>query len=303
MILPEPFFQGRQLDTLVENKTSYSLKEAEVHVYETHQMAERILLRFDYPVLASMIEGKKVMHLRENAGFDFLPGESVMLPAGDPMCIDFPEAHRQNPTRCMALTLSDELISQVTQLMNETMPRADQLEWKLMQDHLHFTNDEMVYPVLQRLLYLFAENHPMKDLFIENMLREVLIRILQTNSRQIYTQQTRTLAGTHRLAYVIQFIRTHLDQPLTVDLLSKKACMSKSHFFRVFKDELGVSPVDFILQERITRAVNLLRASDRSIKQVYLDCGFESRSYFNRVFKRYKKVSPREFQLGLTANA
>ncbi|MEM7659399.1 MAG: AraC family transcriptional regulator [Bacteroidota bacterium] len=195
MVLPEPFFQGRQLDTLVENKTSYSLREAEVHVYETHQMAERILLTFDYPVLASMIEGKKVMHLRDTPDFEFLPGESVMLPAGDLMCIDFPEAHRQNPTRCMALTMSDDLIQQVVQWMNETMPRTDAQEWSLMAQSLYFTNDETVYPVLQRLLFLFGENHPMKDLFIENLLKEVLIRILQINTRHFYSKNPPTPPG------------------------------------------------------------------------------------------------------------
>ncbi|MEM7659400.1 MAG: helix-turn-helix transcriptional regulator [Bacteroidota bacterium] len=87
-----------------------------------------------------------------------------------------------------------------------------------------------------------------------------------------------------------------MNQPLSVDLLIEQACMSKSHFFRVFKDEIGMTPLDFILQERIKRAVHLLQTSDRSIKQVYLDCGFESRSYFNRVFKRFNQVSPSEFQ-------
>ena len=53
---------------------------------------------------------------------------------------------------------------------------------------------------------------------------------------------------------------------------------------------------DFINNERIKLAVSLLHSPGRKIKDVYLECGFESRSYFNRVFKRIKKVSPGTYQ-------
>ncbi len=72
--------------------------------------------------------------------------------------------------------------------------------------------------------------------------------------------------------------------------------MSESNFYRVFKNELGLSPVDFINTERIKLAVSLLQDPNRKIKNIYLECGFESRSYFNRVFKRMNKISPGAFQ-------
>ncbi|MEM9723191.1 MAG: AraC family transcriptional regulator, partial [Bacteroidota bacterium] len=88
----------------------------------------------------------------------------------------------------------------------------------------------------------------------------------------------------------------NLGQSLTVVDLSEKACMSQSHFYRVFKDEMGVSPTDYINRERIKLATRLMKDRTRKIKEVYLECGFESRSYFNRVFKKILKVSPRQFQ-------
>ena len=74
MQLSESFYKNRKLENLVENQTSYTLNNAAMHVFETHQQAERVLLRFDKPVLASMLRGKKVMHLRDHNSFDFLPG-------------------------------------------------------------------------------------------------------------------------------------------------------------------------------------------------------------------------------------
>lgn len=296
MQLPDHYYKGRRLETLVENQTSYTLNNAAMHVFETHQSADRVLLQFDQPVLASMLMGKKIMHLRDQQSFNFLPGESLILPSNELMCIDFPEANETNPTRCLAMAISEEKIQDVLALMNEQMPKLEEQEWGLIDYNFHFTNDVGIYQILQRLLFLFTEDHPSKDLFVDNMLQELIVRILQANSKKIYTEKTLTISSSNRLAFVIQYIRENLHQPLSIETLSEKACMSESHFHRVFKNELGISPVDFINDERIKLAASLLQDPKRKIKEVFMECGFENRSYFNRVFKRKKQLSPSEYQ-------
>ncbi|MAT90183.1 MAG: AraC family transcriptional regulator [Flavobacteriaceae bacterium] len=297
MELSPSFFQNRTLQQLVENQTSYTLSHAAMHVFETHEQAEKVLLQFDQPVLASMLEGKKVMHLRDHNSFNFLPGESLILPSDELMCIDFPEAQQNDPTRCLAMAISEEKIADVITLMNERLVRSeDSEEWNMIDYNFHFTNDVGIYQILRRLLFLFTENHPNKDLFVDNMLQELIVRILQTNTRKIYSDSALQLQNTHRLAFVIQYIRDNLHQNITIEALSKKACMSESHFHRVFKNELGLSPIDFINEERIKLATSLLKDPSKKIKEVYVACGFESRSYFNRVFKRKKHVSPGTYQ-------
>ncbi|WP_257710580.1 AraC family transcriptional regulator [Gramella sp. MT6] len=296
MDLSSDFYENRKLENLVENQTSYTLNNAALHIFETHEKAERVLLKFDQPVLASMIKGKKIMHLRDLQSFNFLPGESLILPSNEMMCIDFPEAQINNPTRCLAMAISEDKISKVLEHMNEYMPKAEKTEWSLMDYNFHFTNDVGIYQILQRLLFLFTEDHPSKDLFVDNMLEELIIRILQTNSRRIYTDESFKLSSNNRLAFIVEYIRSNLHNPLSVKKLSKKACMSESNFYRVFKNELGISPTDFINNERIKLAVSLLQNPEKSIKEIYQECGFESRSYFNRVFKSRKKVAPGDYQ-------
>ena len=294
--LSKNFIKERRLETLVENQTSYTLNHAAMHVFETHEQAQSVLLKFEQPVLASMIQGKKIMHLRDYESFDFLPGESLVLPANEKMCIDFPEAMEKNPTRCLAMAISEEKINTILQFMNENMPKSTKEDWGLMDYNFHFVNDRGIFQIVQRLLFLFSEDHPSKDLFVDNMLRELIIRILQTNERKIYSNATLSLKRESRLTEVIRFIRDNLHKSLTVEELSKIACMSPSHFYRTFKTELGISPVEFINNERIKLAVCLLQDPKRSVKDVYLDCGFESRSYFNRVFKNRQNVPPGAYQ-------
>ncbi|MFD2101367.1 AraC family transcriptional regulator [Flagellimonas iocasae] len=300
MQLSEKFFKERKLQNLVENQTSYTLNNAAMHVFETHLQADRVMLQFDQPVLASMLIGKKIMHLRDKKAFDFLPGESLILPSKEMMCIDFPEANHDNPTRCLAMAISEEKINKVIRVMNETIPKHDGSEWAFMDYNFHFTNDASIYGIIQRLLYLFTENHPSKDFFVDNMLQELIVRILQGNSRKTLEENASKLSTNNRLANAIEYIATHLHEPLTVGELSKKVYMSESHFYKTFKEELGVTPIEYINSERIKLAVKLLKDPNRKIKEIYLECGFENRSYFNRLFKRKVQASPGEYQSKFT---
>ena len=55
--------QHRKLTTLVENRTTYNAEFAELNIYETHKYAEKVSLTFDFPIIASMLTGKKIMHI------------------------------------------------------------------------------------------------------------------------------------------------------------------------------------------------------------------------------------------------
>lgn len=296
MELPKHFFEGRRLETLVENQTTYAVNNAEMHIFETHQQAEKILLQFNEPVLASMIQGKKVMHLHGHQAFSFLPGESLILPADEIMCIDFPEAEMNNPTRCSAMSINEEKITEVVDIMNCSSPRIDNNEWKYADYNFHFTNDTAINQIIQRLFFLFSEDHPSKDVFVDFMLKELIIRIIRANYKEIYTEQALQLSGNNRIAFVINYIRKNLDKPLSIRELSNKAYMSESHFHRVFKNELGISPVDFINNERIKLATRLLADPKITVKEVYMRCGFDSRSYFNRMFRKKQQLSPTQYQ-------
>lgn len=295
MPLSKNILKKRRLETLVENQTSYALKNAEMHIFETHTIAKEVLLKFDEPVLAYMLEGKKVMHLKDQIAFNFLPGESIILPSNELMCIDFPEAGMSNPTRCLAMAISEEKIRDTIVYLNENYPKIDD-EWRFTDYNFHFTNDLAIQQIICRLLYLFTENHTSKDLFADFMLKELVVRILQTETKKSYSDRALTLGSSHRLAYILHYIRENLAQNLTIKELSNKIYMSESNFHRVFKSELNISPIDFINEERIKLATSLLQDSRRKIKDIYMECGFNSLSYFNRMFKRKKQISPKEYQ-------
>ena len=288
---------GNRLDTLVENKLTLNHDSAELHLYETFQQAHLIQLRFDAPVMTSMLSGRKVMHLREMEPFDYQPGESLLLPSDRLMQIDFPDASTNEPTRCLALTISDEFIRKTIAELNEQLPRVEAIdEWQLDVDNYLLQNDPEISSLTDKLIRLFRENNPFKPFFIKNTLRELIVRLTQTQVRTGLLHQTNQHINTNRLAYVVAYIRENLTHALSVDDLSDKACLSKSHFFRLFKRELGISPTQFILTERIQLAKAILSNPTKTITDACYESGFNSLTHFSSAFRSIEHICPRQFK-------
>ncbi len=285
----------RRLEEMVENRTAYSSDEAELNVYETHMQAEKVSLTFDAPVIASMIEGKKIMHLPKLDPFEFLPGESVVVPGGQTMVIDFPEADMETPTRCLALAINPEKIKQTVNQFNQLTDTGDKDEWEVDDANFHLLHDQPMQLLIDRLIRVYTEGHPSRDVFVNFMLQELIIRLLQSKARNLLLRE-QAGPGHERLRHVTTFIAHHLQDDLTVDDLSEQACMSKPHFFRCFKNTFGITPVEYINARRIELARELLATTDRSLTDICYQIGFNNTSYFSRLFKRYEQLSPSAYR-------
>jgi AraC-like DNA-binding protein len=91
---------------------------------------------------------------------------------------------------------------------------------------------------------------------------------------------------------VVQYIKEHLTDNLSLEKLSALACMSKATFFRVFKREFGLTPVEYIVRERLTEAKRLLRQPLITVSDVCMRAGFNNLSYFQALFKKHECMTP-----------
>ncbi|RTR02962.1 AraC family transcriptional regulator [Halomonas nitroreducens] len=95
----------------------------------------------------------------------------------------------------------------------------------------------------------------------------------------------------------------HADPPdaarlaeLDVSALARLAGLSRAHFTRRFVRAVGQAPGEYLLQERMRRAAELLARREVSVKAVALSLGFHDPNYFAKAFRRSFGVSPREFR-------
>jgi AraC-like DNA-binding protein len=99
-----------------------------------------------------------------------------------------------------------------------------------------------------------------------------------------------------RINLVCQYIQAHTNSDLSVRRVADQLHLSESAFCKFFKRVTGITFSDYVNDIRIGNACHLLMETDYPITQIAFDCGYESLSYFNRMFLKKKACTPRDFR-------
>lgn len=89
----------------------------------------------------------------------------------------------------------------------------------------------------------------------------------------------------------IEFINDNLSENITVSKLSQEANLSLYYFIRVFKEEIGLTPKEYIIQQRV-RKVKELILKKQPLSQIVYECGFYDQSHMIKYFKAYTGINP-----------
>lgn len=286
--------QENKLNTLVENQTKFSLNNCEFSIYETHHSAYNVKLHFEHLAFTGMLRGKKWMKLQNKSNyFEYLPGESVLVAPGETMVIDFPDADK-DASQCISLTLNPEFVQESLDLLNFNAKKVDDSsQWNISLEEFYLLNSKALASATNNIMRIAVDDNSYKDVIADFALKELLIRLMQTQARNLVEKNT--LKNKSRIGFVADYIKKNLHQKLSIDVIAKMAYVSKSNFFKMFKEELGISPNEFIIQERIKRAKEMLMHNN-SVNEVAFSTGFSDTNYFIRVFKQMEGVTPKIFQ-------
>ena len=99
--------------------------------------------------------------------------------------------------------------------------------------------------------------------------------------------------------YALDYMQQNLASKITVEDVSKLCGMSKSHFSRTFKKEQGVTFQEYLIQQRMNKAVDLLKNSDFMVTQIALAVGYCELSNFTSAFQRLIGIRPSSFRKAL----
>lgn len=100
-----------------------------------------------------------------------------------------------------------------------------------------------------------------------------------------------------QLMQVLDYIHEHLQQDIKLADLAALLNMSQFHFSHQFKQATGITPYQYLLQQRIERAKHLLKQSDCSIADIALLCGFNSHSHLGKQFRQLIGTTPSAYRL------
>lgn len=106
----------------------------------------------------------------------------------------------------------------------------------------------------------------------------------------------RAVSDNYAVARAQHYIAQHFSEDITADDLSKLVHMSQSSFNRLFRKETGISPHEYIIEEKVEKSKTLLRRNDITVTDIAVRCGFGSGAHFASVFKRVTGFTPSQYR-------
>jgi AraC-like DNA-binding protein len=129
----------------------------------------------------------------------------------------------------------------------------------------------------------------------EDTLRELLEALVAALVGAEVVEKGGPFVGDPRIRRALDCLHERYAETLGIDSLSRAAAMSRFHFSRVFRREVGMSPYRYLRATRVKKAASLLRSGQSTVTEAARDVGFPDLGRFIRAFRAEFGVSPGEF--------
>lgn len=140
-------------------------------------------------------------------------------------------------------------------------------------------------------------------MLIAFQLTHAVVLLSRYYTSKVLAGQLNQLSQNKLIQDAIAYIEANYHLPITAQALSENFAVSQQYLSRLFKRELGLSPIKYINEFRIKKAKNLLSSTDQNVSEIAFQVGFDTLYYFSRVFKQYEGISPSVYRLWLNSKS
>lgn len=157
--------------------------------------------------------------------------------------------------------------------------------------------DAQIEAIAMMLLAELKPDHGVSKLYIDSLANVLAVHLLrQYTVSQPHLPVYSGGLPQRPLLQVLDYIQAHLDQNIKLADLAQLLGISQFHFSALFKQSMGISPHQYLLQQRIERAKQLLQQTNKSIMDIALACGFSSHSHLSNQFRQVTGVTPKTYR-------
>ena len=158
--------------------------------------------------------------------------------------------------------------------------------------------DEQLSHMAMSLLYELKAENVVGRLYADSVASSLAIQLVRRYSVLKDVAIRKGGMAPNKLRRALEFISNKLEQQqgIALEVVAQEVGMSRYHFSRVFKESMGLSPINYIVRQRIERAKKLLAETDLPIADIALQAGFSGQSHFTTFFRKLVGLTPRSFR-------
>ena len=158
-------------------------------------------------------------------------------------------------------------------------------------------HERLIGSIAEAVLAEATSQDGVQQAYIDDLMHLLMFQLLRCYSDAGFITAARPHAlAPHRLRVAIEFIESHLGQPIGVTDIAAAAGMSAFHFSRAFRLSTGAPPYAYLLNRRVAAAKLRLAEPSGTLATIASECGFTSASQFSRMFKSATGFSPSSFR-------
>ncbi|WP_110988938.1 helix-turn-helix domain-containing protein [Acaryochloris thomasi] len=220
-------------------------------------------------------------------------GDILITPANTPLFVRW-----EGQESCLQIQLTTQFLQSVAR---ETLEQDC--------DHIELVPTFQVRNSQMEAISMMLHTEYQRDASGNRLYLDSLANILAVNLLRNYATKRPQLSvydgglPPRQIQQVLDYVDAHIDSEIRLADLAQLLDMSQFHFSRLFKQSVGRSPHQYLIQQRVERAKQLLKQSDRRIVDIALDCGFNSHSHLSKQFRQLTGVTPQAFREGGALNA
>lgn len=157
------------------------------------------------------------------------------------------------------------------------------------------TNKFHVYhDIFKKLRKHFNAGPEDKKIILYSLILELIYELESDLEKQSYIEKLKNDKYIF-IEKAIEYIKENINSDLTLKTVAEYSSFSPIYFHNCFKLVTGKTLHEYIEEQRIRKATDLLLTTNLKLSEIAYECGFSSQSYFNYAFKRKMKLTPREY--------
>ncbi|WP_179957611.1 helix-turn-helix domain-containing protein [Exilibacterium tricleocarpae] len=181
-------------------------------------------------------------------------------------------------------------------LAKSALEVADKGPYKIELPHQLGLVDPFMRQLGEKIKKEVDRGSPFGTIFVETAVSLLSVYLLQEYCSVTYkVPEYRCSLSTSKLRLLFDYIHSHLDREISLNVLAGLVHMSTYHFARLFKDTVGLPPHKYVMQQRIEKAKRLLRSTDMPVSLVALEVGYTNSNFFH-TFKKVTGHTPNTFR-------